>query len=775
MDLLRNLRFARRLAILVGIFAGGFLLYGFWSFRTLAELRVNGPLYEDVVQGKDLIADVLPPPLYIIESFLVAQQLAAAGNQIERDQLAQRLRALHAQQLAREQHWKGRAVDPGLAEALKQSNRHAADFYREAFGQLVPALDLGERERARHAMLAMTRHYAQHRRLVDNLVQLADSRARYTEVQAGTRVRRDSGLLLAILAGSLGLAVVLAWLISRSITQPLADALAVAQRMRHGDLASPPPQPYHDETGELLLSLHALQNDLASAAAARAQADRKLQRTRHLLEQVLNNADLLALGLGRDGEVLLFNDAAVRITGCPRDTVLGRIWRDSPLLPMSATALWPANCQPEQLRALPAAQEHLIHTAAGDERRIAWRHTVLDEGEIVLLSFGLDVTELRQAERAIAAAHETADSAHRSKGAFLANMGHEIRTPLNAIIGLTQLALQGQLDTRQRSYLEQVDGAAASLLAMFNDILDFSRIAAGKFHMEECVFSVRQAAEQACAAWLAAAQAKGLQLECTIDDAVPSELVGDAARLQQLLQHLLAHAVRFTEQGKVALTLQREENGPHATLLRCEVRDTGAARDAAIQLFEPTAHGGCAAGLGLSVARQLAAMLGGHLVLESDPVQGNRFILTALFQHALPTASASADAQAAALAGYPALSACGADVAGALARLQGNAGQLRKALGRFLQEQAAIHATIADALAGGDAMRAQRLAQTLAGLAAQLGMEDLRAAAADVLVALRSGADAAPELERLAPILGALLQSIHADLQASEGSGEQAA
>ncbi|WP_342113140.1 histidine kinase dimerization/phospho-acceptor domain-containing protein [Pseudoduganella sp. OTU4001] len=775
MDLLRNLRFARRLAILVGIFAGGFLLYGLWSFRTLDELRVNGPLYNDVIQGKDLIADVLPPPLYIIESFLVAQQLAAAGNQVERDQLAQRLRTLHAQQLAREHYWQSRELDHSLAQALKQSNLHAAAFYREAFGELVPGLDLGDRARAEHALLSMKRHYEQHRRVVDNLVQLAASRARFTEGQAADRVENDSVLLLAILAGSLAAAIGVAWLISRSITQPLAEALAVAQRMRSGDLGSPAPEPYHDETGELLLSLHALQNDLATAAAARDAAGRKLKHTRQLLEQLLNSADVLVVGLGHDGEVLLFNDTAARVSGCARESVMGRVWRDLPLLPMSATALWPAGGHAEQLRAMPATQEHMIQTMSGDERRIAWRHTVLDEGEIALLSFGIDVTELRQAERAVAAARETADSASRSKGAFLANMSHEIRTPLNAIIGLTQLALQGQLDARQRGYLEQVDGAAASLLAMFNDILDYSRIEAGKVEMHPSVFSVRQAAEQACAAWQAAAQAKGLLLECTVDPAVPAELVGDAARLQQLLQHLLAHAVRFTEQGKVVLLLQREEGSQHATALRCEVRDTGAARDAAIQLFEPVSQGDCAAGLGLSVARQLAAMLGGHLMLESDPVQGNRFIFTALFQHALPAATSSAEAQAAARTAYPALSACGADVAGALARLKGNGMQLRKVLGQFLQGQAALHATIADAVAQGDRPRAQRLAHTLAGMSAQLGMEDLRQAAAEVLNALRNGGAASEELARMAPVLDAVLRAIHADLQSSEGSGEQAA
>jgi signal transduction histidine kinase/HPt (histidine-containing phosphotransfer) domain-containing protein len=464
--------------------------------------------------------------------------------------------------------------------------------------------------------------------------------------------------------------------------------------------------------------------------------------------------------------------------------VLGRVWRDLPLLPMSAVSLWPAGGQLEQLHAMPEAHEHLLHTASGDERRIAWHNTVLEEGEIALLCFGIDVTELRQAERAIAAAHESADNAHRSKSAFLANMGHEIRTPLNAIIGLTELALQSPLEARQRSYLEQVDAAAASLMEMFNDILDFSRIEAGQLHMEECVFSVRAAAEQACAGWQAAAQAKGLQLECAVDAPVPEQLVGDAGRLQQLLQHLLAHAVRFTERGKVQLLLRCEESaggagGGHggngdggATMLRCEVRDTGAARDAAVQLYEPSGPGDSAAGLGLSVARQLAAMMGGHLLLESDPVEGNRFVFSALFRHALPQSAASVEAQTAARAAFPALCACGADMAGALAHVHGNGAQLRKMLAHFLKNHAAVHATIADAASCGDRQRAQRLAHALAGNSAHLGFDSLRAAAAHVASALRAGGDAASELAQLAPALDAVLQAIHADLQ---GSGEQAA
>lgn len=773
MDLLRNLRFAHRLAILVGICAAGFLLYGLWSFRTLAELRVNGPLYRDVIQGKDLIADVLPPPLYIIESFLVAQQLAAATNQVDRDQLAQRLRTLHAQQMARAQFWQSRPLDQGLAHTLKLANMHATAFYNDAFGQLVPALGKGDRGRADHALLSMKRHYEEHRQVVDELVAQAASRARFTEDQAADRIQADSLLMLAILAGSLALAVTLAWHISRSITRPLAEALALAQRIRNGELASPPPQAHHDETGELLATLHGLQQGLAAAAAGREESEHKLRQARALLERLLDNADMLVLGLGHEGEVLLFNETAARVTGCSRESVLGRVWRDLPLLPMSAVSLWPSGGHAEQLHAMPPAHEHLLYTASGDERRIAWRNTVLEEGQVALLCFGTDVTELRQAEHAIAAAHESADNAVRGKSAFLANMGHELRTPLNAIIGLTELALQGPLDARQRGYLEQVDAAAASLMEMFNDILDFSRIEAGQLHMEECVFRVREAAEQACAAWLAAAGAKGLQLECSVDQAVPEQLVGDAARLQQLLQHLLAHAVRFTERGKVELMLRCEESAaPGSTMLRCEVRDTGAARDAAVQLYEPVGPGDSAAGLGLSVARQLAAMMGGHLLLESDPVEGNRFVFTALFRHALPEAAASAELQAAARAAYPALCGCGADIAGALAQVQGNGAHLRKMLMQFLKNQAAVHATIADAVSQGDRQRAQRLAHTLAANCAHLGFDALRAAAAQVAHALRSGSDAAQELAQLAPALDAVLQAIHADLQ---GSGEQAA
>ncbi|MGW8392970.1 histidine kinase dimerization/phospho-acceptor domain-containing protein [Pseudoduganella sp. HUAS MS19] len=776
MDLLRNLRFARRLAILVGIFAGGFLLYGFWSFRTLDALRVNGPLYAELIQGKDLIADVLPPPLYIIESFLVAQQLAAAGSQVEREQLAQRLRTLHAQQIARVHYWQGRPLDHSLAQSLRQANMQATAFYREGFGQLVPALELGDRPRAEHALAKMQRHYDLHRQVLDNLVSQAASRARFTEGEAADRIRADSALLLAILAGSMLLAIAMAWLVSRSITRPLAQALTLAQRVRSGELTSPAPPPCRDEAGELLSSLHALQESLAAAAGARGESERKLRCARQLLDRLLNSADMLVLGLGHEGEVLIFNETAARITGCSRASVLGRVWRDLPLLPMSAVSQWPEGGHPEQFRAMPAGHEHLLHTASGDERRIAWHHSALEEGEIALLSFGIDVTELRQAERAIAAAHEAAEHAKRSKGAFLANMGHEIRTPLNAIIGLTELALRGPLDARQRSYLEQVDGAAASLMAMFNDILDFSRIEAGSFHMEQCVFSARHAAEQACAEWQAAAQAKGLLLECTVEAGLCEEVVGDAARLQQLLQHLLAHSVRFTERGKVQLLLRREgAGGEDGAVLRWEVRDTGAARDAAVQLYEPAGPGDSAAGLGLSVARQLAAMMGGHLLLESDPAEGNRFVFTALFRHALPGAIAGAEAQAAAQAAFPALSALGADMAGALARQHGNRAQLRKMLGQFLQGQAALHVAIGDALALGDRQRAQRMAHALAGASAQLGMEGLRQGAAGVFNALRAGADAGAELALLAPALDAVLQAIHADLQAADASGEQAA
>jgi len=776
MDLLRNLRFSRRLAILVGIFAGGFLLYGFWSFRTLDALRVNGPLYGEVIQGKDLIADVLPPPLYIIESFLVAQQLAAAGGQVEREQLAQRLRTLHAQQVARMHYWQSRPLDNSLAQGLKQADLQASAFYNQAFSQLIPALELGDRPRADYALAKMQHHYELHRQVVDDLVNLAANRARFTESQAANRIRTDSALLLAILAGSLILATGVAWLISRSMTRPLAEALAIAQRVRSGDLASPAPPSFRDETGELLTSLHALQESLAAAAAERGESERRLHCTRQLLDRLLNSAGMLVLGLGHEGEVLIFNETAARVTGCSRESVLGRVWRDLPLLPMSAVAQWPEGGHPEQFHAMPGGHEHLLRTASGDERRIAWHHSALEEGAVALLSFGIDVTDMRQAERAIAAAREAAEHANHSKSSFLASMGHEIRTPLNAIIGLTELVLRGPLDARQRSYLEQVDGAAASLMAMFNDILDFSRMEAGKFHMEECVFNARLAAEQACAEWQAAAQAKGLRLECTVEAGLQEEVVGDAARLQQLLQHLLAHSVKFTERGKVQLRLRRgDAGGEDGTMLRWEVCDTGAARDAAVQLYEPAGPGDSAAGLGLSVARQLAAMMGGHLLLESDPAEGNRFVFTALFRRPLPNAVACAEAQAEAQAAFPALVALGADMAGALARLQCNRAHLRKMLGQFLQSQAALHVAVGDAVALGDRQRAQRMAYTLAGFSAQLGMEGLRQAAASVVTTLRAGGDAAAELKLLAPALDAVLQAIHADLQAPDTSGEQAA
>src|SRR6266478_5238969 len=356
------------------------------------------------------------------------------------------------------------------------------------------------------------------------------------------------------------------------------------------------------------------------------------QRARSLFE---SQGDLIVL---RDaaGAITFVNDAYCELARQPRSALVGSRFAFT-VLEQGETALEPDGTRiHDQKIAGPL-----------EPRWIAWREGLVrsDAGRAAEMQcVGRDVTDRTETERALAEARDQADAASRAKSRFLAMASHEIRTPLNGIIGMSGLLLDTPLTPEQMTYARAVKSSGDALLSLIEELLDYSKIEAGKIDLESRPFALAALVEDITELLAPRAQARKLEIAAYVDERLPMEVVGDAARLRQVLLNLAGNAIKFTSTGGVALIV---EPGIWPNEISFLVRDTGIgiAPEAQQRIFrefeqadERIARSYGGTGLGLSISDRIVKRMGGRITLESKPGMGSTFEVS------IPLAAAEAGA-----------------------------------------------------------------------------------------------------------------------------------
>ena len=384
-----------------------------------------------------------------------------------------------------------------------------------------------------------------------------------------------------------------------------------------------------DAEGDILYS-RAILRDITD----RKRAEEALRHSEAALREVVETAPCMLIIFRLDRTLVYFSPFAEQLTGYSAYEVLGRDYFE--IFVPDEQVKQPILKEIELIRTgrRTHGYENPVRCKDGSERWLQWNSHMLSEyqGEPALLAVGQDVTEQKRATQ-LRLAMESADAINRARRDFVASVSHDLRNPLNVIAGYTDILLEGDLATDKRELLKRVDNATKQLLWLTNDLLDLSKIDAGKLDLQPRDFDVRELISSSCEEFVDEARRRGLHTSSRVADEIPERLVGDPDRLRQILVNLLGNALKFTPTGhiEVNVNISSHEKRDEYVVVRFEVMDTGIGLtpEACTKLFQPfvqvvTSHLE-GTGLGLAICKKLVERMDGQIGVESTPGHGSTF------------------------------------------------------------------------------------------------------------------------------------------------------